>query len=44
MRFMEDITTISITKKTKLKLAEYGKFGDSYDDILNQLISKVSEA
>jgi len=39
---MDDITTISVTKKTKLKLAKYGKFGDSYDDILNQLITKVN--
>lgn len=35
---MNDITTISLTKKTKDELDRFGKFGDSYEDIVNRLV------
>ena len=35
---MKDITTISLTKTTKNRLIKCGKFGDTYDDILNRLL------
>jgi len=36
-------TTISIQKKTRERLKEYGVKGDTYDDILNKLMEEVDE-
>lgn len=33
-----DYTTIMIAKTTRLRLLQYGKFQESYDDLLNRLM------
>lgn len=40
---MEDITTISLERKTKEKLEKLGRKKDSYDDIVNMLIDSYQE-
>ena len=40
MVLMKDVTTISITKETKKKLGELGQFGQTFDDIVSDLIKK----
>ena len=40
---MENITTIQISKQTREMLAEMGKKGDTYDDIIRKLIEKAKE-
>ena len=37
---MEKITTINIKKKTYEKLVKIGQFGQSFDDVINTLLSK----
>jgi len=37
---MDKITTVNIKKKTHEKLAKIGQFGQSFDDVINALISK----
>lgn len=36
-----ETSTIAIKKKTKCLLASYGKFGQSFDDIIFELIEKT---
>jgi hypothetical protein len=43
MVIMDEITTISIRKTTKMRLNEHGKKNESYDTVLNQLIDRVEE-
>lgn len=38
---MEQNTVIRVTKQTRKKLADRGNKGDSYDNIINELIDKV---
>jgi predicted CopG family antitoxin len=38
---MENITTINIKRKTHEKLAKIGQFGQSFDDVINALMSEV---
>jgi len=38
-----DRTTIQIAKETRDKLAEMGKKGETYDEIINKLIQHVKE-
>lgn len=40
---MEDITTISLERKTKEKLENLGNKKDTYDDIVNMLIESHLE-
>ena len=42
MRAMSDMTTISLRKETKELLKEFGKKGDTYDDILRRLVEQAS--
>jgi hypothetical protein len=37
----QNISTIAIKKKTKVLLASHGKFGQSFDDIIFELIKKM---
>jgi len=39
MDYMEKITTINLKIKTREKLAKIGKFGQSFDDVINSLLS-----
>lgn len=39
---MKDITTINIKKSTHERLVKIGKFGQSFDDIVNDLIDKFN--
>ena len=36
--FMNDVTTIKVTKKTKDRLAELGKKNETYEDIIEMLV------
>ena len=36
------ITSLRVTEGTKKKLAEHGKKGQSFDDIINELMNKVN--
>jgi predicted CopG family antitoxin len=38
-----EITTIQISKPTREKLADMGKKGETYDDIIKKLIEKAKE-
>ena len=38
-----DLTTISIRKSTRQRLAERGQKLDSYDDIINRLIDTIED-
>jgi predicted CopG family antitoxin len=38
-----DLTTIQISKETREKLAEMGKKGDTYDEIIQRLL-KLAES
>jgi predicted CopG family antitoxin len=38
-----EITTIQISKETREKLADIGKKGETYDDIIKKLIKKAKE-
>ncbi len=40
MVYMEKITTINLKRKTYEKLAKTGQFGQSFDDVINTLLSK----
>jgi hypothetical protein len=40
----EEITTIQIRKTTRDKLKELGKKGETYDDIVNALLSAKERA
>jgi len=37
---MENITTISVKKTTKSKLEKIGRFGQSFDDIIGELLQQ----
>ena len=39
----QNSSTISIKKKTKLLLASHGKFGQSFDEIIFELIKKMEK-
>jgi len=41
---MDDITTISLERKTRDKLAELGNKDDNFDDIVNRLIASYKES
>lgn len=41
---MDEITTIAIRKSTRERLSTFGKYGDSADDIINNLLDMVSKA
>jgi predicted CopG family antitoxin len=38
-----EITTIQISKETREKLADIGKKGETYDDVIKKLIIKAKE-
>jgi hypothetical protein len=38
-----DLTTIQLSKETRDKLAEMGKKGETYDEIINRLIATSKE-
>ena len=38
-----DTTTIAVSRTTKKRLAVFGKFGESYDDIIQNLLRKIME-
>lgn len=38
---MENTTTISISVATKKELHKYGKFGQSYDEVIRNLLNDV---
>ena len=40
---MRNLTTISLKKDTKQKLVDLGKFGQTYDSIILELIKKGEE-
>lgn len=40
---MPEVTTISIRQETRKKLMELGKKGETYDDVINRLISRLEE-
>jgi hypothetical protein len=42
MKAMADNTTISIRRETKELLREFGKKGETYDEIIRRLIERVS--
>ena len=42
--YIELRKNISIDKKTWERLKEYGKFGDSFDSLLNRLMDTVDKA
>jgi len=35
--------TVRISENTIQRLAMYGKFGDSYDDVINTVLNKLEE-
>ncbi len=35
--------TVLISENTIQRLAVYGKFGDSYDDVINTVLNKLEE-
>jgi len=37
----EKITVICLKKTTREQLKDFGKKGDTYDDIINKLMSKI---
>lgn len=37
------MTTIPLSKETKKRLKEYGKFQESWDDLLNRLLDKIEK-
>ena len=39
----EDITTIQISKEVRDMLREFGKMGETYDDVIRKLIEKTKE-
>lgn len=39
----EGITTIKISKATKERLANYGRMGDSYEDVLVKVLDRLDE-
>ena len=40
---MNEITTITIQKKTKERLDSLGRFRESYDDLLNRILDEFEE-
>ena len=36
--FMDEVTTVKVTKRTREKLAELGKKNETYEDIIERLI------
>ncbi len=42
MKSMADTTTISLRRETKELLREFGKKGETYDEIVRRLIEKAS--
>jgi len=40
---MPEVTTVSIRQETRKKLMELGKKGETYDDVINRLISRLEE-
>ena len=43
MDYMQKITTINLKIKTREKLAKIGQFGQSFDDVINSLLSQESK-
>lgn len=39
---MSEVTTIPVTKDVRDRLKQYGKKGETYNDILNRLMDEVS--
>lgn len=39
---MTDLTTIKIKKSTRNRLAQHGRKNETYDDIINQLLDRVT--
>ncbi|MCJ2519794.1 MAG: hypothetical protein LN412_02455 [Candidatus Thermoplasmatota archaeon] len=39
---MPDVTTISVRRETKELLKEFGKKGDTYDQIIRRLVEQAS--
>lgn len=35
---MDDVTTVKVTKRTKGKLSEFGRKGETYEQIIRRLI------
>lgn len=42
MVVMPDVTTISVRRETKELLKEFGKKGDTYDQIIRRLVEQAS--
>lgn len=42
IKYMSDVTTISVSKETKELLREFGKKGQTYDEIIRHLIERAS--
>ncbi|MGI0008522.1 MAG: DUF7557 family protein [Nitrosopumilaceae archaeon] len=40
---MKSTTTITITRETRERLAQLGKFGQSFDALIKELLEKVKE-
>lgn len=36
-------TTIRISEKTRDRLAKYGKFGESYDTLINRVLDNIKD-
>jgi len=43
MEYMEKVTTINLKIKTREKLVRIGQFGQSFDDVINSLLSNVGK-
>ena len=41
MENLEELTQIAVTKQTRERIKEYGKKGETYDEILNKLLDKI---